>query len=98
MKNDAKSQLEDILKPDSLANKLLQIRLFQVNGNSMLFSGGVIWHLHIDAQDKTLKGISDSVDEAMSEITTILEDNQDAQGNVSLSLEVRGEDHVAAVR
>lgn len=40
MKNDAKSQLEDILQPDSLDNKLLQIRLFQVNGNSMLFSGG----------------------------------------------------------
>jgi len=98
MKNDAMSQLEEILKPDSLDNKLLQIRLFQVNGNSMLFSGGVAWHLHIDAQDKKLKGISDSVDDAMSEITAILEDNQNAQGNVSLALEIRGEDHVAAVR
>lgn len=98
MKSDAKSQLEDILKPDSLDHKLLQIRLFQVNGNSMLFSGGVIWTLHIDAQEKQLKGTSDSVDEAMSEITAILEDHQNAQGNVSLSLEVRGEEHVAAIR
>lgn len=88
MEQTATAELKKILTSGTATEKLRQIAVFQAGGNSMLFSGGVAWQLHLSGQYKKLKGTAESVDEAMSQIAAVLQENTAQDGQVSIALNI----------
>jgi hypothetical protein len=67
-------QVEQILTPGTLEQKLEQISLFLAGGNSTQFTGDVNWKVTLPDDDRAMKGDAESIDEAMTMIKGVIEE------------------------
>ncbi|MDE1151845.1 MAG: hypothetical protein PW788_04835 [Micavibrio sp.] len=71
-KSNTMKKVEEILRPGTLAEKQEQIDLFISGGHSMLYSGDVAWKMTLKKEDKVVKGDAPSLDEAFSQMRSVM--------------------------
>ncbi len=74
MTKNTMKKVAEILRPGTLRQKQEQIDHFLTSGLSLLYSGDVAWKMVLKDEDKTLKGDAASIDEAFSQIRSVMEE------------------------
>ena len=95
MDNNVLKKVEAILAPGTLGEKYDEIGVFCGAGYSIMFHGAVNWRLSLPRQDKNLKGDAESLDEAFSQIHSLLAEmlrDNDPASPVTLSVKEKQHD------